>query len=351
MYFDPHVHLRDRNQRYKETILHGLRVARDSGVDVVIDMPNTDPPVTTRSEAIARIYLALLPRDTRNVFYSLFMGLTKDPEQVKRAIGVYRELFPRVAGMKFYAGHSVGNLGVVESEDQARVYETLAREGYDGVFVIHAEKESLLKPDLWMPENPVTHCNARPEEAEVQSIKDQLELAVETGFRGKLHISHISSPVSVDIVTDAKKIGVDISCGVCPHHFIYNSDQMERSDGNLWKMNPPLRSRKSQEKLPEYLRQGKIDWIETDHAPHTLDEKTGPPYASGIPGLAWWPLFEEYLRRNDFTDRQIEELTFNNAARRFNLPVERKRRKLVDRRKDYPFDPYKEIAEQLGWAA
>lgn len=347
MYIDAHVHLRDFNQKHKETVKHGLEVARDSGVDAVFDMPNTNPPIMTRELVQERIKLAQ-EANVPEVFYCLYVGMTSDPEQVKRAIEVYREFFPRVVGFKLYAGHSVGHLGVINVEDQAMIYQTLSKEGYSGCLAIHAEKESELDNSTWSYHNPITHCHARPEKAEIESVRDQLQLAKNYDFKGKLHIAHISSPGAVELVQKAKAEGLDISSGVCPHHFIYDWQQMGEEKGVLWKMNPPLRSPESREKMLNYLRSGKIDWIETDHAPHTLDEKVKEPFMSGIPGLPWWNLFEEYLRQNNFSDGQIGELTFSNIARRFEIDVSRSRRVLVDRRGDYPFNPYKPIEEQLS---
>ena len=355
MYIDPHVHFRDFHQEHKETIKHGLEVARDSGLDAVLDMPNTDPPTMTRDIVLDRLKLAK-EADVPEVFYGLHMGLTSNPEQIKEAVSIFRE-FPQVIGMKLYAGHSVGNLGVITEEAQRIVYQTLATEGYDGVLVVHCEKESSLKPEVWTPKHPATHCLARPEIAEIESVADQLRISSETGFNGKLHVAHISSPRAVDLVVEAKAGGRDISCGICPHHFIYDWHKMFGDDGILLKMNPPLRSPESMNQMFQYLKEGKIDWIETDHAPHTLSEKDGTAkdkdgnsvYMSGIPGLPWWPIFEEYLRSHNFTNKQIEELTFSNAAKRYGLDLKRTNHTLKDRRADYPFDPYKKMAEELGW--
>lgn len=347
MYIDAHVHLRDFNQKHKETIKHGLEVARDSGVDAVFDMPNTNPPIMTRELVEERLKLAK-DANVAEVFYGLYMGLTNDPEQVKRAVDIYREFFPRVVGFKLYAGHSVGNLGIIKVDDQAKIYETLSNQGYHGLLAIHAEKESELDHSVWSYHNPITHCHARPEKAEVESVKDQLQLAKNYDFKGKLHIAHISSPLAVELVQQAKSEGINVSSGVCPHHFVYDWQQMGEEKGILWKMNPPLRSPESREKMLNYLRSGKIDWIETDHAPHTLDEKVKEPFMSGIPGLPWWNLFEEYLRRNSFSDQQIEEVTFSSISKRFGIDIIKSRRSLVDRRIDYPFNPYKPIEEQLS---
>lgn len=348
MFIDAHVHLRDfHRQAHKETIAHGLLVARDSGLDAVFDMPNTDPPIMTRELVIERLNLAKAA-DVPEVFYGLYMGLTADPEQVKKAVEIYRE-FPQVVGVKLYAGHSVGNLGVIRLEDQYTVYKILTAEGYDGALAVHAEKESELEPNKWNPREPISHCHARPEEAEIASIGDQLTLIEQVGFGGKLHIAHISVPGAVELVNQAQARGVNVSSGVCPHHLIYDWQQMTAEKGILWKMNPPLRSPESKEKMLQLLRDGNIDWIETDHAPHLLTEKTQAPFMSGIPGIPWWPMFEEYLRRHDFADAEIERLTFTNVIERFDLDISRTRREIKDRRGDYPFNSYKVIEKELNW--
>lgn len=346
MYIDPHVHFRDFDQWKIETVKHGLEVARDSGVDVVFDMPNTYPAIKTRDLVVRRLRIAK-DANVPEVFYGLYMGLTPDLEQVKHAVEVYRE-FPEVIGMKLFTVHAVENLGVITEEEQYTVYETLTKQGYDGVLTVHCEKKSELYPEFWHPTNPITHCYARPESAEVESARDQFRFVQETGFKGKLHIAHISSPKTVDLVVKARNQGVDVSCGICSHHFIHDWNQMSEKNGILWKMNPPLRRPESRKKIFEDLKEEKIDWIETDHAPWPVKNKTQDPYMSGIRGIAWWPLFEEFLKQHNFSDKQIEDLTFSNAAKRFGINVQRSKRKIKDRRADYPFDPYEKIAEGLN---
>ena len=355
MYIDSHVHLRDFNQKHKETIKHGLEVARDSGLDAVFDMPNTDPPTMTREIVLDRLRIAK-EADIPEVFYGLYMGLTANPEQIKEAVRVFRE-FPQVIGMKLYAGHSVGNLGVITEEAQRIVYETLAVEGYEGVLEVHCEEESLLKPYIWNPKVPITHCFARPECSEIASVGNQLRISKEAGYKGKLDIAHISSPKAVDLVIEAQAQGTDVSCEIAPHHYYFDYTSMIGKDGIQMKMNPPLRSEESRRKIFQYMDDGKISRIGTDHAPHDLKEKTGkvldkdgnPIYMSGIIALPHWPLNVEYLRFNGFTENQIGKLTFYNTAERFGLDIKRSKRKLKDRRADYPFDPYQRMAEELNW--
>ena len=347
MSIDAHVHFRDFNQTYKETVKHGLEVADDSGLDAVFDMPNTDPPIMTKNLVVDRLKLAK-EANVPNVFYGLYMGLTADPEQVRNAVSIYRE-FSQVIGMKLYAGHSVGNLGVIKEDDQRTVYKILTEEGFDGVIAVHCEKESELDQTVWNYNRQITHCFARPEKAEIGSVRDQLNYVRESGYKGKLHVAHISSPEAVDLIVQAKEEGTDVSSGICPHHFIYDWSQMYNENGILWKMNPPLRSPESREKIFQQLKNGKINWIETDHAPHSLTEKLGNPFMSGIPGIAWWPMFKKFLSRNEFTDSQIERLTHTNIVERFEIDIPETVRKTKDRRADYPFDAYKEMARELKW--
>ncbi|MCK4650219.1 dihydroorotase [Candidatus Pacearchaeota archaeon] len=317
MIIDPHVHLRDEEQSYKTTIAIGLKEAKKSGVIAVFDMPNSYSPVTTRKRALERLSIA--KRANSSVFYGTYIGLTSDSAQVREAVKTHAELFPKVVGLKLFAGHSVGNLGVIEEGDQKELYESLDK--YRGVLVVHCEKEAFLKPELWDAQNPITHCMARPPKAELKSIEDQVKFAHEANFQGTLHIAHISTPEAVNFVNGIRRDirNLKITCGATPHHLFMYDEMMNGESGLMLKMNPPLRTKKEQEGLLECLRRGEIDWIETDHAPHTEDEKLNPPYMSGIPGLHRWPSVIERLRKMSFSEQQIQNLTFNNVIKTFKL--------------------------------
>ena len=344
MYIDCHVHLRDFNEKYKETIKHGLEVALDSGVDAVCDMPNTNPPILNEETVKERISLAK-NSGVKEVSYYLYIGLTSNREQVKHAIDLARE-YTEVIGIKMYAGHSTNNLGIIKEEDQQMIYETLANEGYEGILAVHCEKESNMNHKLWNHSKPFTHCLARPEKAEIESIKDQIKFAELYNFKGKLHIAHISSPRAVEIVNKAKS-KLDISCGVCPHHLIFDWSKMFNEHGIMYKVNPPLRSDNSRKKMLDHLKEGKINWIETDHAPHSVKDKINN-HLSGIIGLPHWPLFHEFLRKNNFSEDEIEKLTFSNVMERFELDVDKSRRKTKDRTYDYGFNYYESLEEELN---
>jgi dihydroorotase len=222
-----------------------------------------------------------------------------------------------------FAGHSVGNLGIIGENEQRLVYQTLSDEGYGGVLVVHCEKESLLRSNLWNPLNPKSHSYARPLESEVESVRNQIDFAREFQFRGILHIAHVSVPESVELVYRVRKEGtIKIGCGLTPHHCLLSYEFVpESQDGLIYKVNPPLRDDVSRRKMLELLRQGKIDWIETDHAPHTLKEKLEEPFMSGFPGLPFYPHFLDFLRISGFSEEQIRNLTHRKICDAFGIDL------------------------------
>lgn len=308
---DPHVHLRDGRQSAKETLLHGMAVGSNAGILVYFDMPNTDPPLTTRDRVLARLEAGRQATRTieantgRVVIYGLYGGLTSDPEQIGEMVEVYRELNGAMVGFKLFAGHSTGGMGIVTDDQQQLVYQTLASHGYRGVLAVHCEKEQLLRPELWDPDHPESHCLARPAEAEIASITDQIAFARKAGYEGVLHICHISTRRSIELVVQARAQGLRITCGATPHHALLDVASAGRQD-NLLKMNPPLRSSDDRQAVFQGLVEGTIDWMESDHAPHTIEDKRQG--ASGIPGFAGMLLLIQHLRTAGATEEHLANL-------------------------------------------
>lgn len=337
---DPHVHCRDWKEAYKgETVAHALWVAEGNGLTAIFDMPNTRPPIISRDLVIKR--LALAERANSPVFYGLYMGLTANPSQIKEVVEVYKEFFPQVVGFKLFAGHSVGDLAVVDKQAQSLVYKTLSELDYRGMLVVHCEKESLMRPELWDPKDPKTHSYARPPIAEIVSVDDQIGHAITSKFKGNLHIAHISVPESVELIKYTKSKGIiNISCGATPHHCLLNNSIMESENGILYKMNPPLRDEQSASQILQHLKDGSINYLESDHAPHKLEEKI-KDHLSGIPNLPSTPIILDEFRRRGFTEKRIEEITFNEISRLFGIILEKRGLKTgEDFSKDYAFNPY-----------
>ncbi|MFH1105611.1 MAG: dihydroorotase, partial [Candidatus Aenigmatarchaeota archaeon] len=231
MRIDPHVHCRDWAQAYKSTVRYVYGLAVSQGVGIIFDMPNTDPPIISENDVAKRLALA---KDFPG--YYVFIGATKHPSQLSEAAHV-AATNPRVVGIKMYAGGSVGDLAIIDESDQAQVYEELSKCDYKGVLAVHCEKESLFKPELWDFQKPYTWNDARPEISEIESVKDQIDFARRAGFEGILHICHVSSPRTVELVQKARK-EIRITCGATPHHLTYSTDDMQDAQGLRYKVNP-----------------------------------------------------------------------------------------------------------------
>lgn len=320
---DPHVHLRDWNDKDKETIYHGLKVAYDCGINEVFDMPNTNPPLTDRETILDRLAdanQAIVQLKKKDIYYHVYAGLTYDENQIKNIVNTYNELFPMVIGLKLFAGHSTGNMGIINEEQQKNVFKILKRENYKGVVAIHCEKESLLKNSKFDKKDLSTQSIARPREAEIQSIIDMINFAKDASFEGTLHIAHISTKEGLEIVKKAKleDLSFSICCGVTPHHVLLSSK--DANTKSYAKMNPPLRNKEDNKALFDALIDGSIDFIESDHAPHTLEDKKKG--ASGIPGFSSTLLLIEKLIEYKISKNRLKDLMGRNVYRIFNLNTE-----------------------------
>ncbi|MFA6618551.1 MAG: dihydroorotase [Candidatus Neomarinimicrobiota bacterium] len=338
---DPHVHLRDGEQRYKESIRHGLAVAEKLGLAAVFDMPNTSPPILDRASILARLDRA--KEANSSVFYGLYGGLTKDPEQIKEAVACTRE-FEQVVGLKLFAGKSTGDLSIPDTVSQKLVFDSLAKKNYTGLLAIHCENEADFIPGLWDPARPISHCEARPPLAELNSISKMIYLAKITGFKGTLHVAHISLPESIELLEQAREsINFTLSCGVTPHHLLLHDNMMKKSDGLLLKMNPPLRSQNAQKALLKMLLEERINWVESDHAPHLRSEKLNPPYASGIPGLPILPKLIAILKSKGASPELLDRITHLNICKTYGLDI--KNRPIIDIElfNEYEFNAYEKI--------
>lgn len=359
---DPHVHLRDWKQAHKETIAHALAVARHLGIGALFEMPNTDPPLTTREMVLRRIALADGARAAMGVddppFHGLYAGLTGDPEQVRGAAALREEFFPRVVGCKLYAGHSTGRMGVVTVAEQLQVWRTLAAAGYRGVVAVHAEREDLLRPDLRDATDPLTHSAARPPLAEIASVQAQIALAEATGFRGTLHICHVSTPEALEIIRRERSgLPFRLTAGVTPHHLLLDTEYAAKAHppegrgvpaprGTGFTVNPPLREQTLRQRLWEMVLAGAADWIESDHAPHTWEEKIGG--AAGLPGLPGFRRLAGELTKH-LDAPALRQMTGRKVLETYGIDPD-----LVPRYPDSPDPPelppaYHRITDQYPW--
>ena len=309
---DPHVHLRDWKQAEKETVAHGLSVAKKCGFTHVFDMPNTNPPLTDRKTIQKRLELA---EGIEGITYHLWAGITADPKQIAEVVSVYRDLYPRVVGLKMFFGQSTGNMGICDYETQLAVFRTLKELNYRGVVAIHAEKESLLQPERYIQGRFETHSLARPPEAEIESVRDAITIAERSGFEGTIHIAHVSTKGAVEEIVRARET-MRITMGVTPHHALFTVQDAANHDRYL-KMNPPLRGEEDRKAVFASLLDGTATWMESDHAPHTRQQKESG--ASGIPGFENMLLLIEALKKAGISETRLHELSYRNAAELFGL--------------------------------
>lgn len=256
---DMHVHLREPGYGYKETIATGTAAAARGGFTTVCPMPNLNPAPDS-TEHLAE-QMAIIERDAviEVLPYATITTARKGDECVD-----YEAMADCVAGF------SDDGTGVQSEEVMAEAMRRIAPTGK--LLAAHCEVESLLNGGYihdgeWCKANGHRGICSESEWAEV---KRDIELAEQTGCR--LHICHISTAESVELVRQGKARGVKVTCETAPHYLALCDEDM-REEGRF-KMNPPLRSRADMEALRRGVADGTIDVIATDHAPHAAEEKS-----------------------------------------------------------------------------
>ena len=308
-FVDMHVHLREPGQEYKETIASGAAAAVAGGWTSICAMPNTDP--INDSPAVTRFIIEQGQRaNLANVFP--IGSITKG--------GAGREL-AEMGEMK--------NAGIVAVSDDGRPVPTAGMmrrameyaRGFDLPVVDHCEDRSLaaggvMHEGRWSLLLGLKGMPAAAEE--VDAIRD-CALAKLTGAR--VHLAHVSTRGALDAVRRAKSTGLLVTCEVAPHHWTLTDQAVETYDTNT-KMSPPLRSQDHVEALLEGLKDGTVDAIATDHAPHHADEKAlefdQAPF--GITGLETGiGLAFELVHQGIISLERLVELCATNPARIFGL--------------------------------
>lgn len=314
---DPHVHL--RGEEYKTNFLEmAMYDAKKVGLLAVMEMPNPVPWLTTLESIENRMARV---NDESNVNHRVNPGLTNDHDQVKTILkAVMDDKFGMRSDKIFYT-HSTGNMGILDPEYQEWIWKYKGEIGYKGVSMGHFEDEKHFLGSF-DPRKPVSHSHYQTRDSELIQVQTQLRHAKNNNFQGTFYICHVSNPETIEFINKEKQFSeFKIVVEVTWHHMFLNFEDYS-IHGNRVKMNPPLRSQKHQERVLEYVLNGSVDIIGTDHAPHTLEKKDDPDKpASGIPGIAFWPKGIELLRENKIDEKLLDDLIFNNANRVFNLKM------------------------------
>ena len=257
---DMHVHLREPGQEYKEDILSGTRAAAHGGVTSVASMPNTHPPVD--NEAIV--------------------------EMISRKAKVYgyADVYPTACITKGQQGEELTEMGLLHqsgaiafTDDGRSVMDPgVMRRAldyskiFDGLLISHCEEENLRGSGVMNEGLVSTELGLKgiPNAVEDLMIVRDLMLAELTGAR--VHIAHLSTASGVQMVRAAKAKGVRVTAETTPHHLFLTDEAVRGYDTNT-KVNPPLRTEADNQALIAALRDGTVDCIVTDHAPHALEDK------------------------------------------------------------------------------
>ncbi len=270
---DMHVHLREPGFEYKETIKTGAEAAKAGGFTSVCCMPNTNP--VNDNGAVTEFILAQARNAPARVYP--IGAITKDSKGEELA--EMGEL--RTAGCVAVSddGRPVMNAAVMR---RAMEYSKI----FDLALISHCEDSTLSNKGVMNEGFVSTELGLRgiPRAAEEVVVARDLSLAELTGCR--LHIAHVSTAGSVRLVREAKARGIRVTAETCPHYFSL-TEEVVRGYNTMAKMNPPLRTADDVAAVKQGLKDGAVDVIATDHAPHALDEKTGEfDYAPfGIVGL------------------------------------------------------------------
>lgn len=264
---DVHVHLREPGFSYKETIKTGTEAAAAAGYTLLCTMPNVNP-VPDCPENL-KVQTDMIERDAV-IDVLPFASITKN----RRGRG---ELVDFAALAPMVAGFSDDGTGIQTGDLMEEAMRRCVKTGK--LISAHCEDESLLHGGYI---HDGAYCRAHGHkgicaESEWGQIERDLALAEKTGCR--YHVCHISTKESVQLIREAKKRGVPVTCETAPHYLVLCEDDLQE-DGRF-KMNPPLRSAADRQALIEGVQDGTIDVIATDHAPHSAEEK-----ARGLKGSA-----------------------------------------------------------------
>ncbi|HEY8066476.1 MAG TPA: dihydroorotase [Methylosinus sp.] len=339
---DSQVHFREPGLSHKEDLESGSRSAVLGGVTGVFEMPNTSPLTTGEAELADKVARAT---DRMHCDFAFWVGGTH--ENAKHAAELER--LPGAAGIKVFMGSSTGSLLLADDEGIAEVLSHTRRRA-----AFHSEDEQRLneRKDLRVEGDPRSHPVWRDVETALRATQRLVKIAREK--RALIHVLHVTTAEEIALLSHHKDLA---SVEVTPNHLTLESSAYERI-GTLAQMNPPVREARHRDALWEGLRQGVVDVIGSDHAPHTLEEKAQPypKSPSGMTGVQTLvPLLLDAVNCGRLTLARFVDLTSAGPLRIFGMAgkgriargydadftiVDMKRREII--RNEW-------IASRVGW--
>lgn len=303
---DPHVHLREPGATQKEDFETGTKAAIAGGYTTVLDMPNNPTPTVTQKALQEKINLA-----TGRIFADVGFHFGASKESIQ----YFPQIQDKVFGLKLYMNHTTGELLI---EDEAILEEIFSKWTKEKPVLVHAEAETLEKA-----------------------------ISLAKKFGNKLHVCHVSLKKEAEMIKKAKEKGLNVSSEVTCHHLFLTEEDQKRL-GPFGMMKPPLRSKEDQNALWEGIKDGTVDMIGSDHAPHTKEEKLGEKVPNGVPGLETsLPLLLTAVSDGRITIEKLIELTSINPRKVFNVPEQEDTYTEVDLEEQYTIN--EKLYTKSGW--
>ncbi len=280
---DVHVHLREPGATHKEDFRSGSRAAITGGFTFVIDMPNNAEPTVSLKRLEEKISLADAAAVCPIGFHYGTDGRNLD-SFAKAA------KHPRVFGLKIYCNHTTGEMLIEDLAVLEQVFEA------------------------WDSPKPIL--------VHAEGVQLAAAITLARLYDRRLHVAHITQAIEVELVRRAKSKGQAITAGVTPHHlWLTGADRAKL--GAFAIMKPPLGEQKDQAALWQGLQDGTIDIVETDHAPHTREEKAAEPPPFGVPGLETAvPLLGKAIKEGKLPEERFEQVLFSRPQQIFNIPTQ-----------------------------
>jgi dihydroorotase len=304
---DTQVHFREPGNEHKEDLDTGTRAAILGGVTTIFEMPNTSPPTTNVQAVQDKLARA---KGRAHCDYAFYAGAT--PQNIEELKVL--EALPGVCGIKAFLGSSTGSLLLNNPDDILKALKSGKRR-----VAVHSEDEDRLIARKHYAElgKPTTHPVWRDAEAARMSTERVLRLARAAGRR--LHVLHVTTGDEIPLLAAAKEFA---TAETTPQHLTLSAPECYERLGTYAQMNPPIRDESHRLALWDAVRQGVIDVIGSDHAPHTREEKDKeyPGTPSGMPGVQTLAtILLDHVNKGNLTLERFVDLTASGAQRIFGI--------------------------------
>ena len=304
---DTQVHFREPGSTEAEDLNSGSKAAILGGVTSVFEMPNTNPPTSSKKEFLNKLRLA---KNRMFCNYGFYFGAT--PENYNN-LGDLEDL-EGCCGIKLFVGSSTGNLLVKNEKDIEKVFSNSSK-----VVSVHSEDEDILNLRKKLIEigNVKSHSVWRNEESAISSTRKIVKIAERLNKRA--HILHVTTKEEVDFLSQHKG---NITFEITPQHLTLVSPDCYNDLGTYAQMNPPIRSKDHQDRLWYAVKNNFVDIIGSDHAPHLKvnKDKKYPQSPSGMPGVqTLLPIMLDHMNKNKLSINQLVSFVCENPAKIFNI--------------------------------